>query len=483
MKKLMSIVACLALALHLGACSSSESKEEAASPTPDDAAIEAAPGEGVEAVAPEGGEAAPVAEGEVPPDPMAPPPEGAPAEQALGEAPPADAAATADAGAPPADPMAPPADAGAGVDPMAPPPDMAAGGEAPPAMEQLPPPPTDMAPPPDSLAPPPADIAGGSNSGVGLDLGGAGSPPPSAPLLPPSDVGSTDMAGTPPSEPPAEQKPKIIASLKKVEAAPFQKAGMLMNAVYVARPGDDYKSISQMIYGDAGKSSDLKKGNPAIKSVRPGDKIYYNSPQRPTDDQRVLTFYEDQGISPEVYISQEGDNLKKIAKSLLDYPNAWKEIWVTNQVESKGALPAGTELRYWKGAGKVASADAPAAETAPAMPATPPPTEVAPPQDQAAVPPPPPMPESGPEVAQNELPPPPPPPPAEVAPPPPPPPPAPKVAATEEETAAGEGDDMMLLGLGGVAVAALGGAFLVARRRRQKQKEMEQVFNDTQVGT
>ena len=307
-------------------------------------------------------------------------------------------------------------------------------------------------------------------------------------------MGSTEEKS---AEPPAETKPKVTASLKKVEASPMTRSKVLLNAVYVARPGDTYKKISEMIYGNTSKQKELKKVNSSISKPRPGDKIYYNSPIRPTDDTKMLTFYEDAGMVPEVYVAQEGDNLKKVSKNLLGYDNAWKEVWAMNSVESKDTLAAGTELRYWK------SAPAPVAPPPTEMP-TAPSTEIAaqtpPPTEQTAMPdlpPPPPANElPPPTMAANEMPqtppsemaPPPPPPANELPPPPPPeavnPPPPPPVAKKTPTMGLEEGMDQdMMMALGAAGIVAAGLALMIIIRKRRQNRDMATAFNDTQVGT
>lgn len=312
------------------------------------------------------------------------------------------------------------------------------------------------------------------------------------------------MAGTQPEEPsapPAEEKPKPApVSLKKVAEKPWKAGKTVFNTVYFAKPGDTLASISQLVYG-ADKTDMLKAGNPSYKSrdPKPGDKVYYSSPTRPTDMDRMLTSYEDTGLQPQIYVAKKGDNIRKLSKQLLGYDGAWKEMWASNPVESKGALDEGTELRYWASAPVAATAPTgnmenamPPAESVPPPPAQtvaanemppPPMPEMAPPPPPPAAaaneipPPPPPMP----EVAQNDIPPP--PPVEQMAPPPPPPAPkAKKAPAAEAEHTGMDEDQMMALGV--VAVAAAGIAALLVARKRRKQKDMEQQIGDsTQVGT
>lgn len=298
-----------------------------------------------------------------------------------------------------------------------------------------------------------------------------------------------------------EEKPKVAAvSLQKIPEKPMKKKGMILNSVYFARPNDTLASISQTIYG-SDKVNDLKKANPsyAKKEPKPGDKVYYNSPNRPQDSEKMMTYFEDNGIASKTYTTQEGDDLKKISAKLLGYPNAWKEVWASNSVDSKGKVEPGIELKYWDAA-PVAAAGSVKTDVAMNAPAEMNPPQLPPPSND--LPPPPPM-EANmppPPPPTNDLPP---PPPAEMNPPPPPPmeanmppPPPPPMEASNpphppkakkamgehaEEAAGMDGDMTMILAAGGLAAAVLAG--LIIMRKRKRQKELEQAINETQVGT
>ena len=138
----------------------------------------------------------------------------------------------------------------------------------------------------DSLPPAPAE-AGSKDGDLGLDAPAASNPPadmfadkggsspsltpdPSSSLAPDamaktedpkpdtgSSVGSTTDAGAPKA---------ASAPLQKVKEAPFQQGGHLLNTVYVARPGDTFKSISSMVYGNPDHVKDLKASNPGMKT-------------------------------------------------------------------------------------------------------------------------------------------------------------------------------------------------------------------------
>jgi len=302
---------------------------------------------------------------------------------------------------------------------------------------------------------------------------------------------STDTAAAAAVTETAEKEaPKPVASLQKIKDAPFRQGGQLLNGVYIARPGDDYKKISTLVYGEDTKVALLKKANPGIKKVKPGQKIYYNSPKRPDDDKRMIFYYEDAGIPAETYVAKDGEDLKKVSENLLGFPVAWKEIWETNPVISKGVIAAGTELRYWKGA---AASATPGTDTAVAT-TTPPPTPDStpsvppPPSSEAATPPPPPSdkaamnapPPPPPEPPRQADLPPPPPPPAEAAPPPPPP--LPQVAKkTIKPADDGSMDQDTVMALAGAGIVAAGLAGLIVLRKRRAQRAG--AGYDNQVGT
>lgn len=149
----------------------------------------------------------------------------------------------------------------------------------------------------------------------------------------------------------AEESPKTI-ELKKMIAAPYMHAGKPVNGLYMAREGDTLPSISQKIFG-GDRVDELCSINAynCSRSLKVGDKYYYNSPQRPNDTETVKTFYEDAGVPAQTYITQEGDNIRDLGSKLLGNKRSWMELWATNlNVESKQELPAGTALRYWPSA-------------------------------------------------------------------------------------------------------------------------------------
>lgn len=151
---------------------------------------------------------------------------------------------------------------------------------------------------------------------------------------------------------------KSFIPVKKMKTVPYTKNGVLVNAIYFVRQGDNLQDVANKIYGN-GSGVDFTVVNPHLKrgSLRVGQKIYYNSPQRPQDRSRLLTYYEDARVPAMNYSAQAGENIRSISKNLLGHDRSWMEVWATNMgVESKGELEGPYQLRYWKG-----SAPAPAA--------------------------------------------------------------------------------------------------------------------------
>ena len=134
--------------------------------------------------------------------------------------------------------------------------------------------------------------------------------------------------------------------LKKIRTNTYNKAGFLVNAVYIARSGETIQTISDKIF-NLDHTQQLYAINPH-RSVKVGDKIYYNSPRRPQDNSRILFYFEDVGASPEEHFVQAGENIRVVASHLLGHKDSWKEIWATNpDLSSKGILNQPISIKYW----------------------------------------------------------------------------------------------------------------------------------------
>ncbi len=333
---------------------------------------------------------------------------------------------------------------------------------------------TDMAA---TETPPPADMS---------------TPPPAEPMSPPTpEPAIADSSSSSPAP--------AVGALKKINAQPYRQGKQIVNAVYIARNGDTVEGISQKVFGSQDHVKDLCKINSynCSRGIKVGDKFYYNSPQRPTDDTVVKTFYEDAGVAPQVYTAKSGDNIRKVGKQLLGHERSWMELWATNEVESKGDLDEGTQLKYWPTSDAAVPALAKTEEAAPAATPptedaanTPPPAEAnqdpnaaAPPDQAANTPPPPPADSLPPPPEQNAA--------AAagtVEPPPPPPPPPPTDMAGNKEpvdasagaAAAGQ-DQTMALGVGAVLLLAAAALFISIRKKRARRQIDFNTATQTQI--
>ncbi|MCB0347891.1 MAG: hypothetical protein KDD37_03605 [Bdellovibrionales bacterium] len=267
---------------------------------------------------------------------------------------------------------------------------------------------------------------------------------------------------------PTEDIAKTWVPVKKIASAPFNKGGQLLNTVYIIRPGEDVSSVSQKIFG-MDKTQDILAANPHLnRSFTTGDKLYYNSPNRSGDSSQMLTYYEDNGIPAQTYVTQEVDNIRSLGTTLLGDSNSWKELWATNAaIDSKSDLPGGTEIRYFpEGSAPVQNV---------AQNNLPPPPE--PPVEQ--------------QQAINDLPPPPdmntagtvePPPPPPIEPPPPPPPPAmepPPPPPVENKVAQKEGAKGMNMRLILAACLLIGGGLAIVVLQKSKSKKIN--IGETQI--
>lgn len=352
--------------------------------------------------------------------------------------------------------------------------------------------------------------------------------PTDAPVFADAPTDTNDKAEAPMEAPAdsmaaAPSEPAAWVPLKKMKTAAFSAGGANLNRVYVARPGETRAGIAQKIYGDKARSKDLLKWNGFLgRGVKTGDKIYYSSPTNPTDT-NMMTYYEDVGIPAQNYVSRDGDNIREVSKTLLGNKESWKEVWATNMdVQSKGDIPAGLNIRYWPEGSAAAApmlAQNPPAEMPPvdpmagqqpppmdplaqnpppavnhADPLAPPPADPLAPNDPLAMQQPPQMPHDPVAVAPTST-------PASVPPavgstnevPPPAPPTEPPAAPAEPKTpkhhaaaepgmhegGTEEADNMMMMGLAGIVVLAAGAVFFLMRRSRSRKVDLTQT---TQVG-
>lgn len=340
-------------------------------------------------------------------------------------------------------------------------------------------PPTDLTEPPsDNMGSEPPPDAGGAPMDTPPDSMAATEPPPDAGS---SDTSMSDMGSSDPMGDTAAPAPS--ASLKKINTAPYHQGKTLVNAVYLARKGDTVEGISQKVFGSPDRVKEICKINAynCSRGIKVGDKYYYNSPQRPTDETVVKVFYEDAGITPQIYTAKSGDNIRKVGKELLGHERSWMELWATNDVDSKGDLEEGTQLRYWPDSEVAPPTQAIAA--ADTTPPAPPPEEMAPPPPSDMAPPPPPdqamndqmpsdLPPAPDQQAAGSIEPPPPPPPPPMDPPP---------SMDAGVDAGGDPNQTMALGVGAILLLAAAALFISVRKKRARRHIDFNTSTQTQI--
>lgn len=142
---------------------------------------------------------------------------------------------------------------------------------------------------------------------------------------------------------------KQLVPVQKMASAPFTRSGILLNTLYIVREGDTLNSIKDKIYGQ-GSSANLQQLNPTLKAnnLKVGEKVYYNSPNRPNDSSRMMFYYDDVGAQAQYYEIAAGQSIRKVSQDLLGHPRSWMEIWATNpDVESKWNVSRSHNLRYF----------------------------------------------------------------------------------------------------------------------------------------
>lgn len=137
--------------------------------------------------------------------------------------------------------------------------------------------------------------------------------------------------------------------VKKMRDEPYEQDGILLNALYIVREGDNFKTIGEKIYGK-GSINNLSKLNPYLNPnrLKVGEKVYYNSPNRPTDANTMLFYYDDIGRKAQYRQVEMGENIRTVSQQLLGHPRSWMEIWATNpEIVSKAEVDRAYRVRYF----------------------------------------------------------------------------------------------------------------------------------------
>ncbi len=162
--------------------------------------------------------------------------------------------------------------------------------------------------------------------------------------------GSNDYSLASDLDGPVQEKRTWIP-VKKMKTVPYDRSGVLVNAIYFVREGDTLSSIGDKIYG-SGNAVDFTIVNPHLQpgNLRIAQKVYYNSPRRPQDRARLMTFYDDTRVPAMTYSAQSGENIREISEKLLGHPRSWIEVWAANlEIQSKWDLESPYQIKYWKG--------------------------------------------------------------------------------------------------------------------------------------
>lgn len=144
---------------------------------------------------------------------------------------------------------------------------------------------------------------------------------------------------------------KSFVPVQKMKDYPFRRSGILLNALYIVRQGDTMSAIKEKIYGP-GSSANLAQLNPTLRpnNLKVGEKVYYNSPNRPNDESKLLFYYEDAGMMPQFRDIASGESIRAVSEELLGHSRSWMEIWATNPEltnAEKWTVTQSHKLRYF----------------------------------------------------------------------------------------------------------------------------------------
>lgn len=131
------------------------------------------------------------------------------------------------------------------------------------------------------------------------------------------------------------------ASVPSIPKESFEMEGVRLNRFYVLRTGDTAPSVSKMIFGHPNRSAELLS-RVGTRSWRPGEILFYNSPDNP-EDTTMKSFYEERGVTTEPHTVSAGESLAAVAKARYGSPKSWREIAAVNGLTST-EITVGTTL-------------------------------------------------------------------------------------------------------------------------------------------
>jgi LysM domain len=130
-----------------------------------------------------------------------------------------------------------------------------------------------------------------------------------------------------------------------VHSMPIKDGSHWLNAFYfVTSDSETWQSLAVKFYNRAEHAQLLRDWNKGER-LHAGSVIYYNSPFRPQDREKMLSFAEDFGQPADQHLVQAGDSLSKIAGALWGNVHAWPAIAAINpQIAHPDLIEVGETL-------------------------------------------------------------------------------------------------------------------------------------------
>ncbi len=130
-----------------------------------------------------------------------------------------------------------------------------------------------------------------------------------------------------------------------VHSMPIKSGSHWLNAYYfVTSDSETWQSLATRFYDSAQHAEFLKNWNQG-QALKAGSIVYYNSPFRPQDREKMLSFSEDFGQPMDQYSVRAGDSLSKIAGVIWGNIHAWPAIAAANpQITHPDVIEIGETL-------------------------------------------------------------------------------------------------------------------------------------------
>jgi nucleoid-associated protein YgaU len=131
-----------------------------------------------------------------------------------------------------------------------------------------------------------------------------------------------------------------------VPTQPVTVAGKTLNRYYFVRQGDTAEAISNRLYGNLQKLTDLIAWNGNQVTWKPGKVILYLSASNP-EDVTMQSYFDEQSLGAEPYTLHKGETLEKLAQARYGNGASWGEIAVLNKIADLSHAKNGQHLRLF----------------------------------------------------------------------------------------------------------------------------------------